>query len=197
MATGINLAPGTQYITELRQRRQRLFVAAAVIAVAVLVVWVALYLFQRQLESQAGSINDRIRGVESEIAKLDTEAERIILFEKRLEDLDGLLNAHVSWNPLLTDLERLLPPTTTLTGLKVETTKNTMTLTGATPNVDEVASLLASLVSSPERKTVFQKASLTSIARRETKDADGQPVVVSYEFNADLSFDPNSVYINK
>lgn len=197
MATTINLAPGTQHIVEMRARRQRLFMASAIIAAATLVVWGGLYIYHQQLLGQEKEVSDRIQNVKAEIANLDTDAQRIILFEERLKDLGQLLDGHVSWNPLLADIERLLPPTTSLTALTVRIDSSTIVINGKTPDVDQVAVTLASLATSPNHKTALKKATVTSVNRNETKGDGGVVTGAQYDFTAELTFDPEILYVNK
>ncbi len=197
MATTINLAPGTQHIVALRARRQKLFIAAAILALATFLIWGGLYIYERQLKSREQQLTERIQNVNAEIANLDTDAQRIILFERRLQDLGGLLDAHISWNPVLADLERLLPSTTSLINLRADVESNSIVFNGVTPDIDQVAVTLASLTNTPSHKTVFTDARVTSINRSETKNADGTVASVEYQFDAEISFDPSILYINK
>ncbi|MBI3255957.1 MAG: PilN domain-containing protein [Candidatus Andersenbacteria bacterium] len=197
MATTINLAPGTQHIIALRARRQRLFMASAIIAAAILLVWGGLYIYQQQLLARQKDVASRVQAVNSEIANLDTDAQRIILFEERLADLGKLLDGHVSWNPLLSDIERLLPSTTTLTGLTVSLEGRKIAITGLTPDIDQVAVTLASLGTSPSHKTAFTSASISTISRRETRGDGGVITGAQYEFSAELTFAEDILYVNK
>ena len=197
MATSINLAPGTQQIVELRRRRQRLFVISAVVAGITAVAWGILFLYHRQLVSQEKTIQEHIDTVQRKISSLDTDAQRIIAFEERLNDLGALLDAHVSWDPLLADFERLLPPATVITSLDASIENKKIALTGVTPDVDQVALTLASLQNSPGHKTVFTNVAVSAINRNDTKAADGSVAATNYGFTAELQFEPNTLFVNK
>jgi Tfp pilus assembly protein PilN len=198
MATTINLAPGTQHIVALRARRQRLFMAAALIALAAVVIWGGLYVYQRQLLSSEKEITARVQSVQAEIANLDSDAQRIILFEERLRDLGALLDGHISWNPILADIERLLPPTTTITSMQMDIDSNSIALIGSTPDMDQVALTLASLGNSPGHKTAFTEATINGVSRQEEgSTVEGTLTPLKYNFDAKLTFDPAILYVNK
>ncbi len=197
MATSINLAPGTQYIVASQKRRQRLYFLSAVIAILAIVVWAALGIYKWQAGNKLAEASTNLQTVEGEISKLDTDAKRIVLFEQRLKNLDQLLDGHISWNPLLAEIERLLPPTTVVTALSVDSSQSTMTLSGFTPDVDQVAQTLASLTNASDHKTLFSGASINTITRQEQKNPDGTAGPVRYQFGAELTFDPSVLQINK
>lgn len=197
MATSINLAPGTQYLIEARKRRRRLLIISAGIVVVTALVFFGLLLYQSTLDTQISGVQDKIRNVDGQIAELENEAKRIVLFENRLRALDILLNAHVSWNPFFTDLERLLPATTIIKSLDVAADDGKVSLTGITPDVDSSALLLASFLSSQAHPTIFQTGKLGNVARTETRGDGGQVTSVSYQFSANLSFNPSILQVNK
>lgn len=197
MATSINLAPGTKYIVAAGARRRRLYLLSALIAVIVAIAWIGLAVYKAQAEKKLAAATGQLQSLEAEIAKLDTDARRIVLFEQRLKNLDELLDSHISWDPVATEIERLLPTTTTLTAIGVDATQTTMTVTGRTPDIDQVAQTLASLSSSPAHKTIFTRATINTITRQELKNPDGTPNTTRYEFGAELTFDPAVLYVNK
>ncbi|MEX1111869.1 MAG: hypothetical protein WEC84_00240, partial [Candidatus Andersenbacteria bacterium] len=105
----INLAPGTQYIVEMRKRRRNLLLLSIVVVVLVGGVWGSLAWYHGSLIAKENEVDASIRTVNMEIAQLEEEAQRIVLFENRLVALDALLDRHITLDPLLGDLERLLP----------------------------------------------------------------------------------------
>ncbi|MEX2055018.1 MAG: hypothetical protein WD972_02450 [Candidatus Andersenbacteria bacterium] len=186
MAT-INLAPGTQYLTALRRRRRWLFILSTVITIVVMLVGVGLWLYSERTERAITVVQEELRGVETQIAAMGPEVDRINLFEQRLAVLDTLLQNHISWSPFFTDLERLLPAPTVLNELQVDIALQSATIVATTPTIDEVAQTLASLTSSPTRPTIFQATNLNNIKRVESAIPDA-PVSVVYSFNAKLPF---------
>ncbi len=196
MAT-INLAPGTQFIITARRRRRRLYLMALGIAVIFSLIWLGLVLYARHLQQSLDAVNSQLRQVQLEIAKLEPDASRIRLFERRLQGMDSLLKTHISWEPVLQDLERLLPAESVLTLFDVNKDTGRVSLDGITPNIDQVAVTLASLVNTESRETVFTSGSLQSVKREETAQGEDQPAVVRYVFSAELKFDPTVVRRDK
>lgn len=187
----INLAPGTQYIMQARKRRRRLLGISIVIVVIVAVVWIGLTFYRQRLETELADIDGQIRNVELEIARIEPNANRIVLFEERLKALDGLLNQHISWNIILQDIERLLPPNTALTTVEAEADTGEINIKGITQNIDQVAVTLASLLNSTDHQTVFISGNLNSINRNQvTAIEDEAPAQIEYTFTAELRFDP-------
>lgn len=197
MATSINLAPGTQYIVASRQRRARLYMLSFIIAAVVIAAWAVLAIYKWQAEETLAEATGSLQTLEAAISKLDTDAKRIVLFEQRLKNLDELLDAHISWNPILAEIERLLPGTTVLTALAVDSTQTIMTISGFTPDIDQVAQTLASLSDAPAHKTIFTRATINTITRQAQNNPDGTPGGVKYEFGAELTFDPKVLHVNQ
>lgn len=185
----INLAPGTEYLALARRRRQRVFGIAAGIVLLLGGAWGGLFLLQRSSERQQHDLEAQLSATEAEIMRLGEQSGRVKLFEERLTAIAGLLDSHISWDPLLRDLERILPPPTVITRLKVDVASQTVELSGETPDVDAVAQTLASLASTQPRPTIFSLASLHGINRLAQTNPDGQIVNVRYEFTAHFTLD--------
>ena len=180
----INLAPASQYAAAARRRRRGLYVISGVIVVVVISAWVVLLLLNRTSAAQLEDVSQELAAVETEITRLAPDAERIELFERRLQALDGLLNRHVSWEPLLSDLERLLPPSVVLTNVDANQDERTISVVGIAPNIDEVAQVVASLVTREDRPTIFRSAELSQVLLQEEKNEAGEVVNTSYEWRA-------------
>ncbi len=187
----VNLAPGTQYIIAAQRRRRRIYIWSTFLMIVLILVWAGLLIYVRQLDKQNRALEDQLRAVQLEIAKLDEGAERIALFEKRLASLDELLDVHVSWNVVLADLERLLPLGTVLTGFEISKETGKLSVQGLTANVDQVAETLASLVNAPAHAAVFSQGTLENVVREEQKQEEAQEAIVQYRFSMELSFNPS------
>lgn len=183
----INLAPGTQHIIIARKRRQRLYL----ITIAVVAIFVAGYfgllMYSQVLETQSEDIKAEIQVIDQSIQALREDATRVALFEKRLVDVATLLDSHVSWAKVLTDLERLMPADTVLTKLEATKDSASMSVQGRTSNVDQVALALASLTAGPNHPSVFTRGVVENILRQEASEASPNP---SYSFTMNLEFDP-------
>ena len=193
----INLAPGTQYIIEARKRRQRLYITSFAIVLITLTAWGAVYWISQTRQSQLGDVLASIRGVDTEIAKSQSSADEIRSFEQRLEDLDVLLNGHVSWEIMFSEIERLLPPDTVITGINTTAKSGVIGIEGTAPDVDKIALTLASIKDSPNRSTIFSNATFSGSQRIETAIEGSADKSVTYKVSAELTFDPSVLLVNK
>lgn len=185
----VNLAPDTRLANQAKQRLQRLLGLSAAIAIVIALIWGGIFFYKTRLAKADADVQDRIRAVDMEIAKLENDAKRIVLFENRLTSLDDLLDQHVNWEPLLRGFETLLPPQTVLERVEFDSDQGVIRVSGNTPDVDSVAQTLASLSSTASRRTVFLSGTMRSVDRKETP-VDGGPAQVRYIFSAELTFDP-------
>lgn len=184
----INLAPGTQYLLEVRRRQRRLYTIAVILVGGVATIMITIWLWQAVLNRQLTDVKVRLNGVEAELTKLKPVADRISLFEGRLQLMDSLLTSRRSSAPLLRELERLLPSSAVIVSFSVKMDEGIIELSGTTPTIEEVAKTLASLSAKPAHSTLFSRARLLSVSRQEP--SGGAPV---YSFSAQLSFSPNQL----
>ncbi|MEX1997901.1 MAG: hypothetical protein WEA04_04495 [Candidatus Andersenbacteria bacterium] len=192
MAT-INLAPGTAYLASIRRRRRALFSLSIGIVVLLVVMWGILAGLQSSAARALTRSQAQLQGLERRIIEAGDDVTRITLFEERIDALEELLATHVSPLPLLQEIERLLPAPTVLIDLEMTTREGQLIVSGNTPNIDEVAQTLASLTTSPTRKTMFTAVDLASIARNETASPDGTVTTINYSFQATLNFPPEAL----
>lgn len=190
----INLAPGTQYIITARRRRLRLYAISIGIAAVFLLGWFALYMYVRILESSSNSVQANIARVDQKIQELHDDAVRVAFFEKRLAGVSKLIDSHIGWEKIFSDMERLLPPDTVLTSFEAASGNSTISLSGTTQNIDQVALALASLTEDAGHLSVFKRGTVKTIQRQEQKNAEGASVVL-YTFTMTLEF--NKASLNK
>lgn len=183
----VNLAPGTQQIVAAQRRRRRLFLFTFLIIVAVGLAWGGLLFYRQSLNDQLTDEQDQLRKIQTEIARLSGNAERVELFEQRLGAVAGLLDQHVAWEPVFQGIERLLPPTVVLKSLDVDGNRGEVAISGITSDTDQVAGALASLLSD-QNQTIFSNGQFSEVSRSVQTSAEGQEVV-EYEFQINLSFD--------
>lgn len=191
MAT-INLAPTNEYSVAIQKRQRLLLIITGVVIVLLLTFWAILFFLTWQVGQQNEKRQATLSSVETEIAKLRDTAERVVLFERRLQSMDTLLKQHVSWDPLLREIERLLPPSATLQQARMRLDDGTITVNGSTPNLDELAQTVASLTSSTEHPTIFKTVTLTHSERHE-EVANNQVLSTVYNFGMEMSFDPQEL----
>lgn len=189
----INLAPGTQYIISARKRRVRLYAIAILIVGIFALAWAGLYMYQASLTKTDEGIQQKIRTADAQIQTLHNEAVRVALFEKRLGEVKNLLDNHVRWNPIFTDLERLLPSDTVITNFDATSDSPTITVQGVTAQMDQVSVAVASLTAGGSQPSVFTGGSVKSIQRQESP-VEGQAPTISYLFTLTLAFDPKILW---
>lgn len=188
----INLAPGTQYIIAARKRRVRLYGIAVLVVFLFGAAWAALYTYHQALSANNEAIETKIKTANAQIETLRADAVRVALFEKRLREVSKLLETHVRWNAVFADLERLLPSDTVLTSFEAASNAPTITVQGATAQVDQVSLAIASLTAADAHPSVFMSGSVKNIQRQEQKN--GEQVSVTYGFTMTLTFDPNILW---
>ncbi len=193
MAT-INLAPGTQYLATQRRRRTMLFGLSAGIVVTVGAVWIILFLLVQQQRDALAAAEQELAAAERKIAEAGPDVERITFFEDRLQAVDQLISSHVAITPLFKELERLMPTTTALTHVDMDTERGNIDVTGVTPTMDEIAQALASLSTSVGRATLFPSAELSGVTRVEKKTEDGLGTITEYQFTAKLPFNKSALF---
>lgn len=182
----INLAPGTQYIITARKRRVRLYGIAVAIIVIFLLGWLGLYMYVRSLTASSEEVKAQITSVDQKIQALREEATRVSLFEKRLTDVSHLLDSHIGWDKVFAEVERLLPGDTVLTSFDAVSDSSTITVQGTTQNLDQIALALASLTSSKNHPSIFERGSVKEIRRQDQKV--GEATVTVYTFTMTLEF---------
>lgn len=186
----INLAPGTQYIIAARKRRVRLYGIAVLVAALFALGWGTLYVYQNSIEKKDADLQAKIQTASTQIEALHDDAVRVALFEKRLVDVKTLLDAHIQWNGVFADLERLLPPDTVLSNFDAASDSPTITVQGTTAQMDQVSIAIASLTAG--QAGIFRSGSVKNIQRQEQKNGDQVSVV--YSFTATLTFDPKTLW---
>jgi len=187
MAT-INLAPETRYVVEQKRQRRVLFAISLGIGLLLALLWGALFATRAIVGGRLTETTNRIATVETEIAQLESVAERITLFEARTAALKQLTKTRLGWDPFLKEIERLLPASAVLTTLSVQGHEGAVQLTGVTPDLDLLAQALASLKDQTGHATLFSEASLRN-ATQQTAEAAANGLS-GYLFNLKLTFDP-------
>jgi Tfp pilus assembly protein PilN len=183
----INLAPGTEYIIAARRRRQRLYSVSVVIILLFALGYGILFFIQKSLTTQNEALKTEIQVLSTKIEASKADATRVALFEKRLVETRGLLDAHIKWDQVFTDAERLLPPAVVLTDIEAGTNASTVTISGTTSDMDAVAQTIASLSAGQNHDSMFSNGIVKSVNRVEQKNGD--QTVTSYAFTITLTLD--------
>lgn len=188
MAT-INLAPGAQYLAVIRRRRRFLFGTTSVVLLVTVLAWLGAYVYVKSIEGQIAGAQTELQDLETRLAALKPDLDRIALFEGRLTALQVLLENHISWIPLLSEIEKLLPPPTVFASLAVSQESGSVEVSGTAPDIDQIAQALASLTAARQPEQLFTSGQITSVTRAQAAGAEGQPGTIRYGFSAKLFFD--------
>lgn len=181
----VNLAPGTQYAIAARKRRIRLFVVAVIVLIVVAIAWVGLFLYESQLKTQVRGVQEQLSNVQAELASLSDGAKRVEQFEKQINALAAVLKDHIEWEPVLQNVEKLMPPATRLSSLEANAETGELFLSGHTPDIDQLSQAIASLKSDA---SPFMLGKLSGVTRVEIPQEEGTPPVIDYVFDAEFSF---------
>lgn len=193
MATTVNLVPGREHALAAQKRRRVLTAVAVVIALMTLVIWLIIFAVNSSALAAQKEAEDHLDSVKNEIEKLAEAARRVELFENRLASLNSLLDTHIQWDPLLLEIERLLPPPIQITDLEVKSEDGTLLLGGIAPDLDQLAQGLASLENSDNHSTLLSQARLET-SFRETQTGENNEVVGQhYVFRVEYKFNPDVV----
>lgn len=179
----INLAPGTQYIVAAKRRRTMVYMASLVIIAAVLIAWGVVVIVEKTYENKLAAVKSDTVNVDTEIARLSTDVERVQSFEERLSALNGLLKSQVSWGVFLQNLEQYLPPQVILSELAIVDGGKQLEMQFSAPTLDDAAQAVASLRNRPGRNTLFPVVNISSAEIRQDKDEAGQVIATRYVFS--------------
>lgn len=188
MAT-INLAPGAQYLASIRRRRRFLIGLTTAIFLVTTLTWLGAYLYVKSIEGNIARAQTELQQLETQLAALKPDLDRIMLFEGRLTTLKTLLDNHISWVPLLAEIEKLLPPPIVLTTVTVQSDTGIVDVIGNAPDVDQIAQTLASLTAARQPAQLFTEGEILSAQRTQVSGSDGQAVGAEYRFTAKVHFD--------
>ncbi len=150
-----------------------------------LVVLVALVLYSLGLTASVGRIQQRIKGAEEEIAKLQPEVQAVKVLKTRIEEakkkedlLAKLLATQLPASAVLTNIRVLIPQDVWLVTMAVPDTRS-FTLEGFGTSYVAVARLMDNL----ESAGIFEELDLTSVER----DRIGGTEVVKYSVTGRLA----------
>jgi Tfp pilus assembly protein PilN len=181
----VNLAPETFFAQAARRRRNIILAIAILIAALLGIAWLTLFWLVRNSTNELTRAEQELAAVEREVERNRPLVDRVSLFEQRLKSFDELLAQHVTWNPMFGDIEKLVPAPVTLEGLNAELKQGTMTLRGSAATVDDIAQMVASLKSRPEKTTMFNNIVVENIVQED----DAETGVRQYMFSLTMAFD--------
>lgn len=151
----INLAQEVVRNQVIARRRRLLYgVSVAILAVTV-AVWGALYFLTSTVEETRDGVQQEVRRLEAQLRTHEDDVKAIVLFRERLKSMDRLMATHVLWSRILEELERLVVPQATLTGIKGTVAEQSVVAQARVPSLDAGADLVASLQDTEKTNVTF------------------------------------------
>lgn len=174
----INLLPHRKRRKRLSKENRRIITIGIVFLLLIILLYSGL---RFQLYKRTTYLNDlntqiaQLKNVENLLNKRQQLGDELYYYETTIEKL---VNSQIIWNNLINELGDILPKNTILESLSVDRTKNIITISGHTLDVQKLAWTLNSL------KSYFDNVVLTnySIPFEKEKTATG-PQYVTFTFS--------------
>lgn len=185
----INLAQEVVRNQVIARRRRVLYgVSIAILAVTV-AVWGTVYFLTTQVEEARDGVQHEVRRLEAQLRTREDDVNAIVLFRERLKSLERMLATHVLWSRVLEELERLVVPEATLTGIKGNVVDQSLVAQARVPSLDAGADLVASLQDIEKTNaTFFPTIVVTSLkAIENAAQAGGPSSVTGYTLQAKMT----------
>lgn len=154
-----------------------LYIVIGVLA-AELLLYGGMVFFQKRAETETRKLEQQVVAVDLEIERHDADRKLAVSFQRRLDNLQTLLDEHVYWTAAFGELEKYSLKTVRLHTLQVNDYDGVFVITGTVPTLTELGKYILGLRTSPN----VQSVDLFSTSQSETGDA-------GYEFNAEIKFD--------
>ncbi len=176
----INLAQEVVRNQVIARRRRVLYgVSVAVLAVTI-AVWGAVYFLTSKVEETRDGVQREVRRLEAQLRTHEADVKAIVLFRERLKSVDRLMATHVLWSRILEELERLVVPQATLTGIKGNVVEQSVVAQARIASLDAGADLVASLQDTEKTNaTFFPDILVTSLRAIENASQPGATASVT------------------
>lgn len=173
----LNLAAEVHRVRLVSRRRRVLYAAALLLLVVVVGFWGMAFLLTRQVEQRIAEVGEEIASLEARLNSRRDDVRAIVLFTRRLELLQGRLDAHLGWSRVLSELERLTTPPVAFREIRGSAETGTIDAQASVPSLDAAADFIASLQQVPgSNETPFQQVEVKSVARVEGQETEGYTV---------------------
>ncbi len=186
----INLAQETVRNQLLARRRRLLHVVSISVLLLTLGVYGGAFYLVQQMRERVRVMNENVRVLDGELKKRREDVGEIVAFRKRLQSVRWMLEHHVSWIPLLDELERLLIPQATLLSLEGNIKTTELLAAVRVPTIEAGADLIASLQHRQEvNATLFPFVTYKRVTAEESKTADstsGAKPILGYTIDLSL-----------
>jgi len=127
------------------RRRKIIYVISSVLLLVVAAFYCSFYFLTKGVEEKVAAVNQRIASLESQLRTREPGGKEIKAFSSRLVNMKVVLNEHIRWSQVLTELERLVLPNVTLKTLMGGTEKSSITIAVSAPTIEAAADLVVSL----------------------------------------------------
>ena len=154
-----------------------LYIVLAILALQLL-LYGGMIFYQSRIEKNARDLERKAAEVDLNIEKLGAERKVAVSFQRRLNNLQALLDKHVFWTQAFLELEKHTLKTVSLSTMQVDETDATFVVTGTAPSVTEIGKYILGLRTSDKILDV----DLTEISQSKSGQA-------GYDFDAEVKFD--------
>ena len=154
-----------------------LYIVLAILALQLL-LYGGMIFYQSRIEKDARDLERKAAEVDLNIEKLGAERKVAVSFQRRLNNLQALLDKHVFWTQAFLELEKHTLKTVSLSTMQVDETDATFVVTGTAPSVTEIGKYILGLRTSDKILDV----DLTEISQSKSGQA-------GYDFDAEVKFD--------
>lgn len=176
----INLAQEVVRNQVIARRRRVLYGVSVAILAVTIAVWGTVYFLTSRVEETRDGVQGEVRRLEAQLRTHEPDVKAIVLFRERLESMDRLMATHVLWSRILEELERLVVPQATLTGMKGTVTEQSVVAQARVPSLDAAADLVASLQDIEKtNETFFPDIVVTSLKVVENASQPGATASVT------------------
>lgn len=153
------------------------YIVVSIIALEIL-LYSGLAFYQRYVENKARDVEKQAMDMDLEIKKMEASRLAAISFQRRVNNLQFLLNNHVFWTPVFDELEKYTYKGARYQTLQVDQSKRELLVSGTIPSYTELGKLMLGLK---------QSANVSNV----TLNATGatQSGEAGYEFTMQISFD--------
>ncbi len=169
----------TEGAVTFRGPRIGIFSIALVILILEIAALGFFWLYGKQLDKRQLKLDQKAANVDFEISKSDPGRLEALAYQARLHNLKILLNTHLYWSTVLSELEKSTYKLASYQSLQADQLSHKFSLTGSVASYTDLAKLMLGYETSPYVKNV------TLITAR-SKQAE----TAGYQFTLDLIFDP-------
>lgn len=173
---GRSLPPFSDYSSKA------LYVVMALVVLEFL-IYGGLWLYGGQLNKQAQVVDQEAQAVDFEIEKVEVDRLKSVSLQRRINNLQVLLNNHHYWSQVFAELEKYTLKRAIYRTMRVEEATQKFAISGIASSISEIGKLLLGLKQSPNVREVTLQSVVGS--------GSGES---GYEFNLELVFNQKLLF---